>query len=178
MNEAVKKFILLVEVHFPRQKFSGDEGKEALWLRSMSEILSDYDEATLGEAANTIIRTRDPDGKSGTMFPKPSECIRVCDTIRLRKEFEAMPIFSAENVVRIAAPRNLPSITTKVGDPAWPQWLAHFEGSGKKDMAQAAERLGYVRASSIYPRSETVVFEPAESGQYAFAQLRSMSEGQ
>lgn len=83
----VQKFIALVGVHFPRAKHGGDEAAEALWLRSMNEILGDYEDDVLIEAAVWIVKNRDPD-KDGTMFPKPKHCIDACnrarDTIRIR----------------------------------------------------------------------------------------------
>lgn len=77
----VKKFIMLVEVQFPRQKFSGDEDKEAIWLRTMNEDLGHYDDDVLVEAANKIRRTRDPN-KDGTMFPKTKECVAACESVK------------------------------------------------------------------------------------------------
>ena len=176
MNEAVKKFILLVEVHFPRQKFSGDEAKEAIWLRDMSELLGQYSYEVLSEAAATIVRTRDPE-KNGTMFPKPLECIRTCDQIQRRKMLDNLPMFSGggEEIRQLSAPQNLPSFRISRGDTGWKAWLAHFESHGQKDLAQAADMLGYVQASSRYPNATSIVFEPKASGQYAFAQLRAMN---
>lgn len=82
---AVTKFIVLVDSFFPRPKFSGKEENEALWLRSMADILGKYADDVLVEAADRIVKTRDPD-KHGTMFPKPVECIAACeDVLKLRK---------------------------------------------------------------------------------------------
>lgn len=176
MNDEIKKFILLVEVHFPRQKFSGDEAKEALWLRSMSEILGQYEPEVLSEAAATIVRTRDPQ-KEGTMFPKPQECIKVCEAILRRKAYENMPMFSksGEAPAQITGPANLPEFRITREDVTWKDWIRWLESHERKDMAQAAEIAGYMRTSSIWPRDGSVVFEPKESGQYAFAQLRQMN---
>lgn len=175
MNEAVKQFILLVDVHFPRQKFAGNEVKEAIWLRSMSEILGDYPPEVLAEAAAMIIRTRDPDKPHGSMFPKPVECIKACEAVQRRKILETLPVFTRDEPRQIEAPRNLPSFRIVRGEPCWPEWLAYFESHGQKDLAQAADVLGYVRASSRYPNATSIVFEPKASGQYAFAQLRAMN---
>jgi hypothetical protein len=91
MNEAIKRFIMLVSAHFPRQKFSGDEAREALWLRSMEEILSDFEPKVLMEAAGAIVRERDPQ-KHGTMFPKASECVAACMAAKRRLELAAVPL--------------------------------------------------------------------------------------
>lgn len=90
MNDAVKKFIMTVSAFFPRQKFAGEEAKEALWLRTMGEVLGGYSEAVLALAAEEIIKTRDP--KDGTMFPKPSECISACDGAKKILDIRATPL--------------------------------------------------------------------------------------
>ena len=98
MKEAVKKFVVLVGAHFPRQKFTGDEAREAVWLRSMGEMLGVYDDDVLMEAAETIIRTRDPE-KDNTMFPKPVECIRACDAAKEKLRIRATPLLETREKV-------------------------------------------------------------------------------
>jgi len=175
MNDEIRKFILLIEVHFPRPKFTGDEAKEALWLRSMTEILSDYEPDVLAEAALTIIRTRDPD-KANTMFPKPVECIRACDAARNRRRVETLLALSGDDPRRIEPPRSLSEFRIERGSVSWDYWLAHLESIGRKDVAQAADAAGLLTASSRWPRPESVVFQPPETGQYnySFARLQQM----
>lgn len=91
MTDAVMKFIMLVEVHFPRPKFNGDEDREALWMRSMREILTGYRADVLNQAAAQIIRTRDPK-KHGGVFPKPFECKEVCNEIAEQLERKETPL--------------------------------------------------------------------------------------
>lgn len=79
-NNGLLKFIGMVEKFFPAPKFNGDENEEALWLKMMQEMLGGYDEMTLVQAAQTIVRHRDPK-KDGTFFPKPSECIAACEAV-------------------------------------------------------------------------------------------------
>ncbi len=76
MSGNAMKFIMLVEAFFPRPKFNGDDAREALWLRTMQDMLNGWDGKILVEAANKIIRERNP-AKHGTMFPKPHECLEV-----------------------------------------------------------------------------------------------------
>jgi hypothetical protein len=84
-NAAVTKFIAMIATFFPRPKFSGNEDSETLWVGMMLKMLAPYDASVLTEAAERIIRDRDPD-KDGTMFPKPSECIAACEAVlKLRK---------------------------------------------------------------------------------------------
>lgn len=91
MNDAVKKFIMMVSAFFPRQKFAGEEAKESLWLRVMETSIGGYSDAVLALAAEEIIKTRDPKA-DGTMFPKPSECISACDAAKKILEIRAMPL--------------------------------------------------------------------------------------
>jgi len=97
MNDAVKKFIMTVSAFFPRQKFAGEEAKEALWLRSMGEMLGGYSPDVLAAAAETIVKTRDP--KDGTMFPKPAECIAACDAAKKLLAHRETPLLAKPDKV-------------------------------------------------------------------------------
>ena len=163
-DDAIMKFIMLVEVHFPRPKFSGDERREALWMRSMSEILADYDARALALAAETIIRTRDP-GKDSTMFPKPSECIRACDAAKRLIAARDMPLIGTDYVQQIQTA--LPEHVIARGDVWWEHWLEFFRNHDRADLARDAEQAGRIRASSRYPKETTVVFEPRADKQHA-----------
>lgn len=99
------QFIGIVESFFPRPKLSGDDGREAIWLRTMLDLLSPYDDDVLLEAANTIVRTRDP-AKDGTMFPKPVECLAACDKAKDLKSVRATPLLETQEAVRKRAERN------------------------------------------------------------------------
>lgn len=99
------QFIGVVESFFPRPKLSGDDGREAIWLRTMLDLLSPYEDDVLLEAANTIIRTRDPD-KDGTMFPKPVECIAACDKAKDLKRVRSTPLLESQDAIRRRAERN------------------------------------------------------------------------
>ena len=133
MNEAVTKFIMLVSAHFPRQKFAGDEAREALWLRSMGEILGGFEPRVLMEAASAIVRERDPQ-KHGTMFPKPSECLAACETAKRRLTMQAIPLLPKSEKVntwteeRLALANDL--MRTQMGRQAaaegWVSSLYHF----------------------------------------------------
>lgn len=74
------KFIGMIEKFFPAPKFGGDQKEEELWLKMMRDMLSAYDEQTLVQAAQSIVRHRDPK-RDGTFFPKPSECIAACEAV-------------------------------------------------------------------------------------------------
>lgn len=79
------QFIGIVEAFFPRPKFSGDDGREAIWLRTMLDMLRPYADDVLVEAANWIVKNRHP-MENGTTFPKPAECISACEAvIKIRK---------------------------------------------------------------------------------------------
>ena len=163
MNEDVKKLIMLIEVHFPRPKFSGDDAKEAIWLRSMDEIFGGFSGDLLGEAAVTIVRTRDPE-KNNTMFPKPKEIIDVIDRIQRRRDVDAFAAhLPAHGAPRLASTRNLPEFRIEKTDPMWAEWVGKLS-SQDKDLASDAERAGYIVASSPYPRGDSVIFEPYLSG--------------
>lgn len=163
-DEAIMKFIMLVEVHFPRPKFSGDERREALWMRSMSEILSDYEPRVLALASETIIRTRDPE-KDSTMFPKPSECIRACGAAKRLLDARDMPMIGTDYIQQIKTA--LPEYVIRRDDLWWDKWIEFFRSHDRDDLARDAESAGKIRASSRYPKETTVVFEPTADKQHA-----------
>lgn len=100
-RESALKFIELVEIHFPAPKFNGDEDRDELWTNSIAGILAPYDDSVVLEAAATIVKTRDPAEKGGSMFPKPFEIIKVLDEIKERQRVRAMPLIeSAEAKTR------------------------------------------------------------------------------
>lgn len=171
-DDAIMKFILLVEVHFPRPKFNGDEKREALWMRSMREILSEYEPEVLAKAAETIVRTRDPrDG--GSMFPKPSECIYACERIIRQAEALVMLKETEGNWKRMEAspPTALPLCEITPSDVAWEHWLAHFKDIGRHDLAGEAEAKGRIKASRRWPASDVTIFEPAPKSANLLAAL-------
>jgi hypothetical protein len=167
-DDAIMKFILLVEVHFPRPKFQGDEKREAVWVRSMSEILGAYSPDVLSEAAAMIVRSRDPK-QDGTMFPKPCECIAACERIMRLRELQNMALAIEEKEQRglPAIQSALPLIVIARDEPAWDDWLEFLRRHDRGDLASDAERLGYIKASSRWPYDHTVIFEPYHDKQFA-----------
>lgn len=161
-EDAIMKFILLVEVHFPRPKFNGDEKREALWMRSMREILSEYEPEVLAKAAENIVRTRDPRDNGGSMFPKPSECIAACrnvirhiEMLEIAKETEGGDWRQLENH-SVA----LPTYSITPVDVSWEHWMVHLKGIGRHDLAHEAESKKLIRASRRWPSGEVTIFEP------------------
>jgi hypothetical protein len=71
--KAIKTFIAVVELHFPRPKFGGDEVREGAWIASMTRVLSPFDDDVLEDAAVRILSTY-----GGQFFPKPVECTAAC----------------------------------------------------------------------------------------------------
>lgn len=90
------KFIQLVELHFPAPKFNGEQHLEDAWTQSIGKILAPYEDAVVLEAADQIVRTRDPDEKGGTMFPKPFEIIKVLDDVKERQRIRATPLIETK----------------------------------------------------------------------------------
>lgn len=88
------KFIMLVEGFFPRPTYGGDEAREALWLRTMREILAPWDESVLMEAAQRIIKTRGK-GRNERFFPLPAEVEAVCHEIAAERERAQRPLLAA-----------------------------------------------------------------------------------
>lgn len=99
MNDNVLKFIALIDTYFTKPRFAGDTDRETLWLRGMQDMLGCYTEAVLMRAAREIVKTRDP-GRDGTMFPKPSECIRACDDAKKWVEYESRPLLETASKVQ------------------------------------------------------------------------------
>lgn len=91
-DENVTKFIVTVGAFFPRPKFGENEEALTHWMALMVSMLGGYSDEILTEAAATIIRTRDPAEKGGSMFPKPKECIEACDNAKARKELAQAPL--------------------------------------------------------------------------------------
>jgi hypothetical protein len=154
MNEGVKKFIMLVGAHFPRQKFVGEEEREALWLRSMGEILGGYADDVLMEAAANIVKTRDPK-EDGSMFPKPVECIRACETV-LRKRAS----FALMTAPKIEVEKALASIEIRIGDSEWLSWMEHLRQIKRHDLVGEAESKGKICVSTRWPRDGSILLDP------------------
>lgn len=146
MNDAVKKFIMTVSAFFPRQKFAGEEAKEALWLRTMGEMLGGYSDAVLARAAEEIIRTRDP--RDGTMFPKPAECIAACD--------------AAKKVLAHIATPLLPK-TEKADDWSDDRLALAFD-LVNGEMGRRAAREGWVDGLYHFARKNMRLPQPVEIG--------------
>ena len=90
-NVAVQKFIAVVELHFPRPKFGGDEQMEAAWLKSMNKVLAGYSDDVVAAAAERILMTRNPK-KDGKFFPSPFECTEACDKAAAYRQQQATPL--------------------------------------------------------------------------------------
>lgn len=163
-DQAIEQFILLIEVHFPRPRFGGDERREALWMRSIHQILSEFEPDLITKAAEHILRNRDPEKNGGTMFPKPSEILKAVHYLE-RQNLILELIQEDEKNVQKAIPHQtaLPVFTIKRGDPSFDQWLTYID----KQLAQEAERIGFLRASRVWPTHEAVVFEPSQDDQFA-----------
>jgi hypothetical protein len=71
--KAIKTFIAVVELHFPRPKFGGNEMQEAAWITSMTRVLQGFDDDVLEDAAVRLLSTY-----GGQFFPKPVECTAAC----------------------------------------------------------------------------------------------------
>jgi hypothetical protein len=92
--EAVKKFISVVALCFPKPRFE-DEGDEALWSALMLKTVGHYSHEVLSRAANTIVSTRDRK-KDGAYFPVPSECIAACEKAKRIVECEQHPMLTVD----------------------------------------------------------------------------------
>lgn len=162
-EEAIMRFILLVEAHFPRPKFNGDERLEAVWMRSMREILSEYDADVLAEAAASILRNRSPKRGDSTMFPKPAECIEACERIITKRRLvEVAASFESEEPRRQieARAQSMPVFEIRSNDLRWKSWISYFRSIGRHDIAAEAESRKVIRASRRWPEGDVVVFEP------------------
>ena len=166
-GDGVTKFIMLVGAHFPRQKFAGEEEREALWLRSMGEILGVYADDVLMEAAGVIIRTRDPKEDS-SMFPKPVECIRACENILRKRLAMAYLADRKMDAAKSSEMRALPSIEIKPGEPEWTQWLDYLRSIERHDLVGEAESNGKIKASTRWPREDSIIYEPKPSSNTGF----------
>lgn len=162
-EEAIMRFIMLVEVHFPRPKFSGDERREAVWMRSMREILSEFEDDVLAEAASSILRNRNPKHGDSTVFPKPAECIEACQRIITKRRLvEVAASFERDEPARRieARAQSMPVFSITPDDLRWPEWISFFHHIGRHDIAGEAESRKLIRASRRWPGSDVVVFEP------------------
>jgi hypothetical protein len=92
-DAAVLKFIAVVELHFPRPKFNGDEQMESAWLKSMHKVLAGYSDEIVALAAERILLSRSPK-RDGRFFPSPMECIEACDKAAAYRQQEATPLLS------------------------------------------------------------------------------------
>ena len=95
----VLKFIEIVDKFFPAPRFKGSDTDEAIWVRTLSRLLGGYDEGVLMEAAEEIVRTRDP-AKDGTMFPKPAEITRACEAVAEARRLREVPLLETETAIR------------------------------------------------------------------------------
>lgn len=175
-EDAIMKFILLVEVHFPRPKFNGDERREAVWMRSMREILSEFEPDVLAKASETIIRTRDPQ-RDGSMFPKPVECIDACRKIiahRVLRELLDAESRESGNVRAFPAiERARPVFEIRPDDLSWNHWIDHLRRMGRRELVGEAESRKLIRASLRWPSPEAVIYEPDPNGATLLGQLPS-----
>jgi hypothetical protein len=88
---AVKKFIAVVELHFPRPKFDGDEQMEAAWVQTIKLAAKDYSDEVVGSAGERILLTRNPK-RDGRFFPSPQECIEAFDKAAAYRQQQATPL--------------------------------------------------------------------------------------
>lgn len=93
--DGVMKFIAVVELHFPRPQFGGDETREAAWIASMTRTLGAYDDEVLNEAAQRILRDRLPK-RDGRFFPVPAECSEVCSAAAKALAAKKTPLLAYE----------------------------------------------------------------------------------
>jgi hypothetical protein len=92
-NAAVLKFIAVVELHFPRPKFNGDEQMESAWLKSMNMVLGGYSDEVIASAAERILMTRNPK-RDGRFFPSPQECTEACDKAAAYRQKAETPLLT------------------------------------------------------------------------------------
>lgn len=85
MSHAISKFISAIDAHFPRPRFR-DEEQEAIWTASITRTLMHYDPRVLAEAADDIIRTRDPAKERSRAFPVPRELLAACEAVLRRRK--------------------------------------------------------------------------------------------
>ncbi len=85
--KAIKQFIAVVELHFPRPKFGGDETQEGAWMASMTRVLRPFDDDELADAAVRLLSSY-----RGQFFPKPADCTDACDKAREVKRLAHPPL--------------------------------------------------------------------------------------
>lgn len=75
--KAIKQFIAVVELYFPRPKFDGDETQEAAWMAILARVLSPFEDDELADGAVRLVSAYE-----GKFFPKPVECTAACQKAR------------------------------------------------------------------------------------------------
>jgi hypothetical protein len=103
---AVKQFIAVVELHFPRPKFDGDEMMEMAWVKSLKTVLDPYSDETIAAGAELILRTRNPK-RDGRFFPSPSECTEACDKAAAYRKQAETPLLEKPPELTYEAKTNL-----------------------------------------------------------------------
>lgn len=88
--KAIKQFIAVVELYFPRPKFDGDETQEAAWMAIMARVLSPFDNDVVADGAVRLVSTY-----QGRFFPKPAECTAACEKAAEAKHYRQTPLISA-----------------------------------------------------------------------------------
>lgn len=92
-DAAVKKFIAVVELHFPRPKFDGDEQMEAGWVQTIKLAAKDYSDEVVAAAGERILMTRNPK-RDGRFFPSPQECIEAFDKAAAYRKQAETPLLA------------------------------------------------------------------------------------
>jgi hypothetical protein len=92
--DAVKKFLVAIDLVFPAPQFDGDKTRQAAWQQLMATTLGGTDDHVLSETAATILRTRNPK-KDGRFFPTPQECLEAVQEVAARLERERTPLLAA-----------------------------------------------------------------------------------
>jgi len=128
---AVKQFIAVVELHFPRPKFDGDEMMEAAWVKSLKTVLAGYSDETVAAGAELILRTRNPK-RDGRFFPSPSECTEACDKAAAYKKAAETPLLAKPKELtyaeRVAVARTVMShpIGQRAIREGWGESMFHY----------------------------------------------------
>ena len=91
--EGVKKFIAVVELHFPRPQYDGDETRQTAWVASIAGTIGGYSDEVLNAASHKILRDRVPK-RDGRFFPVPSECEEVCKSVAKTLQAEKTPLLA------------------------------------------------------------------------------------
>lgn len=133
MSQDVAKFIAMVGLHFPAPKVN-DEQAHAAWCASMVRLLDKYPAGVLADAADKIIRERDPK-KDGRFFPAPSECIAACEEAAQLRRAKETPLleapkepdaFSYGERVELARDFMKTTVAKRAITEGWGQSLFHF----------------------------------------------------